>query len=336
MDQKLKSLYDILEIDVSASEHDIRKAYKKKAKEYHPDLYIEKEQKLIAEKKFKELKEAYDYLILLKMNEQNDSYNFTGFYSNVDDDYDEFIKHKKPKEFDQLQKIAINFVEQEIKKRNMSIIDVYELIAKNKIILNWELGCMSSEELNDCLVKESLYRRYIKSKPEYIGYLKHRHFFHNLDTHATLIINPKLYNKKKFEEKVYYNIASICNDCFGEGCGVCHQTGVISKQHSINIKVPISNQVKFYEIKNGGKQSSLINGRLVVTVKYNRHLKTAYNFNVKHDQYKYIAPVLDSFDWLKAQIIKLYKLIITHKHFSLLYFLISILIIIIICLATLL
>ena len=51
--------YEVLEIDKSASEDDIKKAYRKLAKKYHPDLNPNDK---TAEAKFKEVNEAYEVL----------------------------------------------------------------------------------------------------------------------------------------------------------------------------------------------------------------------------------------------------------------------------------
>ena len=54
-----KDYYDILGISRSASSQEVKKAYLKLAKKYHPDKNSDDSD---AEKKFKELSEAYDVL----------------------------------------------------------------------------------------------------------------------------------------------------------------------------------------------------------------------------------------------------------------------------------
>ncbi|MEM5877376.1 MAG: DnaJ domain-containing protein [Candidatus Aenigmatarchaeota archaeon] len=54
-----KDYYKILGIDKNATEEEIKKAYKRLAKKYHPDVSKEPD----AEEKFKEIQEAYDTLI---------------------------------------------------------------------------------------------------------------------------------------------------------------------------------------------------------------------------------------------------------------------------------
>lgn len=55
----MKNLYQVLDIDQSASAEEIKKAFKKHAKNYHPDLHNGNE---FFKEKFIEIKEAYDLL----------------------------------------------------------------------------------------------------------------------------------------------------------------------------------------------------------------------------------------------------------------------------------
>ena len=54
-----KDYYKILGVDRKASDDDIRKAYRKLAKQYHPDYNPNNKQ---AEDRFKEINEAYEVL----------------------------------------------------------------------------------------------------------------------------------------------------------------------------------------------------------------------------------------------------------------------------------
>ena len=68
-----KDYYKILNIERGASKEEIKKAYKKLAKKYHPDLNKEKE----AEKKFKEINEAASVLGDDRKREQYDRFGTT-------------------------------------------------------------------------------------------------------------------------------------------------------------------------------------------------------------------------------------------------------------------
>lgn len=65
-----KSLYETLEINESASADEIKKAYRKLARKYHPDVNKEKD----AEDKFKEINAAYEVLSNKEKKQQYDQY----------------------------------------------------------------------------------------------------------------------------------------------------------------------------------------------------------------------------------------------------------------------
>ena len=55
-----RDYYEVLGVEKSASQDEIKKAYRKLAKKYHPDM--NKDNKEEAEEKFKEISEAYEVL----------------------------------------------------------------------------------------------------------------------------------------------------------------------------------------------------------------------------------------------------------------------------------
>lgn len=61
MGAKYKDYYQVLGVERSASEQDVKSAYRKLARKYHPDLHSGSE-KAAAEEKFKEINEAYEVL----------------------------------------------------------------------------------------------------------------------------------------------------------------------------------------------------------------------------------------------------------------------------------
>ena len=74
-----EDFYKTLGVKEDASESDIKKAYRKLSRKYHPDLNPGNE---AAEKKFKEVSEAYDVLSDKKQREEYDQirkYGAAGF-----------------------------------------------------------------------------------------------------------------------------------------------------------------------------------------------------------------------------------------------------------------
>lgn len=60
--------YNVLGLDTSASTDEVRKAYREKAQQFHPDKFFNasNQEKETAEKKFREIKDAYEHIMKLK------------------------------------------------------------------------------------------------------------------------------------------------------------------------------------------------------------------------------------------------------------------------------
>ena len=69
--------YEVLGLKPGASQDEIKKAYRKLIKQYHPDQYIDNPLKDLAEQKMREINEAYDAL-----TKNNGNYGSSNSYSN--------------------------------------------------------------------------------------------------------------------------------------------------------------------------------------------------------------------------------------------------------------
>ena len=80
MAEKKRDYYEVLGISKSASEADIKKAYRNLAKKYHPDVNPDNKE---AEKKFKEANEAYEVLSDSDKKSRYDAYGHAGIDPNM-------------------------------------------------------------------------------------------------------------------------------------------------------------------------------------------------------------------------------------------------------------
>lgn len=73
-----RDYYDILGVDRNASDEEIKKAYRKLARQYHPDLQTGEHQKKVAEERFKEVNEAYEVLSDPEKRRRYDTFGHAG------------------------------------------------------------------------------------------------------------------------------------------------------------------------------------------------------------------------------------------------------------------
>jgi len=76
----MKDPYEVLGVPKNATPEEIKKAYRKLAKQYHPDNYVNNPLADLAAEKFKEINEAYEQLSGGQTGGQN-SYQQSGSYS---------------------------------------------------------------------------------------------------------------------------------------------------------------------------------------------------------------------------------------------------------------
>ncbi|HQM66463.1 MAG TPA: molecular chaperone DnaJ [Methanomassiliicoccales archaeon] len=74
-----RDYYEVLGVDRTASEEEIKKAYRQLARQYHPD--VTKEDPKVAEERFKEISEAYEVLMDKQKRDLYDKYGHAGVNS---------------------------------------------------------------------------------------------------------------------------------------------------------------------------------------------------------------------------------------------------------------
>ena len=69
----MKNPYEVLGITPSATNEELKTAYRTLAKKYHPDNYTDSAMASYAEEKMKEINEAYDEILRIRTNQQTSS-----------------------------------------------------------------------------------------------------------------------------------------------------------------------------------------------------------------------------------------------------------------------
>ena len=81
--------YSILGVDRNATDEDVKKAYRKLSRQYHPDANINNPKKDEAEAKFKEVQQAYQQI----MDEREKEYN-SGYGSSAGSGYGSYSSRR--------------------------------------------------------------------------------------------------------------------------------------------------------------------------------------------------------------------------------------------------
>lgn len=79
--------YEVLGVSENATDEEIKKAYRKLAKQYHPDNYVDNPLKDLAAEKMKAINEAYDQIQKMRSGNYNSQNSQNGGYSNANNGF---------------------------------------------------------------------------------------------------------------------------------------------------------------------------------------------------------------------------------------------------------
>ena len=86
--------YQVLGVSRSASDEEIKKAYRALSRKYHPDANINNPNKAQAEERFKQVQQAYDQI--MKEKQQGASGSYSGYQGNAGEGYRQESRQEGP------------------------------------------------------------------------------------------------------------------------------------------------------------------------------------------------------------------------------------------------
>ena len=85
--------YKVLGVDPSASDEDVKKAYRNLARKYHPDRHKDSDLAALAGEKMKEINAAYEEILTMRSGTKNGNNAQTGgFYGDIHSNHSSCIK----------------------------------------------------------------------------------------------------------------------------------------------------------------------------------------------------------------------------------------------------
>jgi len=202
--------YDVLGIDRGSSQEDIKRAYRKKASEHHPDAGGEDE-------KFKECSEAYE---VLSDPEKRQSYDINGH------DFKNPMWNRNP---------FSPFMRRTVRNRGT----VPSKGSDIEVVVDLTL----EETVKAGLKKNISYRRNARCKTCNNTGLKPGH----KRTDCSTCKGSGEFVRRQTSDSMIYEERSICPVCHGSGksiseedkCDDCHGTGCITEDRDISVAIPI-------------------------------------------------------------------------------------------------
>jgi DnaJ-class molecular chaperone len=237
---KYKDYYEILGIDRSANEKEIKAAYRKLARKYHPDVNKDKN----ASEKFKDVNEAYEVLSDQQKRKRYDS---------LGSNWSQGADFTPPPGF---ENINIDF------GQGQSFQGFDDLFGFSDFF---------STIFSDFSQKDPRTGYTKRSRSYTTGSEAHRKPTENLDVTQDMLIDPEdLMNETIKPVKVTF--MNKCPVCSGRGgrCNNCGGSGIVSVSKTLNVKIPkgVKEGAKFRFTGEGKTDAYGNKGTLFLIAKY--------------------------------------------------------------------
>lgn len=177
-----KNPYDVLGVSPSASDDEIKKAYRDLTRKYHPDANVDNPLADLAEEKFKEVQEAYDMIMKERASGNTGGYSYGGGsnssyggsssygYGNTGGGYGNYQSAQQ----DPRLQAAVNYINS---RRYREALNTLDQVPERSALWYYLSGCANAGLGNNVLARDHAAQA-VNMEPNNLQY---RHLLNQLD-----------------------------------------------------------------------------------------------------------------------------------------------------------
>lgn len=146
-----KNPYDVLGVSPSASDDEIKKAYRDLTRKYHPDANVDNPLADLAEEKFKEVQEAYDTIMHERSSGGSGSYSYGGSSSGSSGSYSYGGSSSQGGAPDPRLQAAVNYINS---RRFREALNTLDQVPDRSALWYYLSGCANAGLGNNVLARD--------------------------------------------------------------------------------------------------------------------------------------------------------------------------------------
>ena len=146
-----KNPYDVLGVSPSASDDEIKKAYRELTRKYHPDANVDNPLADLAEEKFKEVQEAYDTIMHERASGSSGGYSYGGSSSGSSGSYSYGGSSSQGGAPDPRLQAAVNYINS---RRYREALNTLDQVQERSALWYYLSGCANAGLGNNVLARD--------------------------------------------------------------------------------------------------------------------------------------------------------------------------------------